>query len=597
VRRKLIGHVFPAFVGITCVALAAMAWSAARAARSLQIEWTERELTSVARLVARDFEGPWALADAPGLDEMCKALGRSSGYRITVIRSDGRVAGDSEAQPAEMENHGDRPEVLQALKGQTGMSIRYSRTVRRDLMYVAVPLVGSPAAGAEACLRVSVPLREVEGLLNRLWPKLLWSGALIIAASALVSIVVARRFARPLLDLCEGAERFAVGKLDRRLGASRIVEVNAVAVAMNRMAAQWQDRIDTVTRQRDEQEALLGCMTEAVVAVDPGRRLIELNRAAVDVFGVEDAGWRGRELLEVIRNPDLDRLVQLILTDGVTVEAPVDLPASDRYLQARGTLLRGPAGTGAGAVIVLADVTRLRKMEALQRDFVANASHELKTPVTSIRGFADTLLDGAGEDPETRARFLKIIQRQSERLQSIIEDMLMLSKLEHGTEADAEPLGAEPLKPIIEAAVRDHHPAADAKRIAVEVACAPDLCVKADAHLLEQAVGNLIDNAVKYSGEGTLVRIACEAQGDKVAICVIDKGPGIPATHLPHLFERFYRVDKSRSRKLGGTGLGLAIVKHITLVHGGRAEVASRVGEGSTFTLTLRRCSPEGASD
>ena len=361
-----------------------------------------------------------------------------------------------------------------------------------------------------------------------------------------------------------------------------------MAAAMNRMAAQWQDRIDAVTRQRDEQEALLGCMTEGVVAVDSERRLIELNRAAADLFDVSGEDWRGREVLELIRNPDLDRLLQQILDTGDTVEAPVDLPASGRYLQARGTLLRAPDGAGAGAVVVLADITRLRRMEAMRRDFVANASHELKTPVTSIKGFAETLLDGAGENPETRGRFLRIIQRQAERLQRIVEDMLMLSSLEDSSDAAAPVLTPERLGPIVYAAAQDHARAAAEKRIAIDVDAAADLQVSADPRLLEQAIGNLLDNAIKYSEPDTRVTITCEhLRDDSVAIRVMDEGPGIPAPHLPHLFDRFYRVDKSRSRKLGGTGLGLAIVKHIALAHGGRVEVESRVGKGSTFTLCL----------
>jgi len=327
-------------------------------------------------------------------------------------------------------------------------------------------------------------------------------------------------------------------------------------------------------------------MIEGVLAIDGRQRIVGINRAAADLLGLEAERAVGRTLQQAVRNPDLRRFALEAIDCREPVEDDVVLRGTtDRTIRLRGTALRDVSGEG-GAVIVLDDVTDVQRLEALRRDFVANVSHELKTPVASIKGFVETLLDGAAEEPADRSRFLEIIGRQADRLAAIIEDLLALSRIEQSETAGTLPVEPQPLAGILATAAEDCRPRAMERSIDLEVDCPADLAATVNGPLLEQAVINLVDNAIKYSEPGRTVWVSASRDGD-ATIRVRDEGCGIAAEHLPRLFERFYRVDKARSRKLGGTGLGLAIVKHIVQAHGGTVAVESEPGVGTTFTLRL----------
>jgi two-component system phosphate regulon sensor histidine kinase PhoR len=392
-------------------------------------------------------------------------------------------------------------------------------------------------------------------------------------------------------EMREGAERFAAGDFSRKLLVPTTVEFAAVAEAMNRMAADLDDKLRTLTRERNEREAVLESMVEGVLAVDPEGRVIAINTAAARLLDVSAPDVVGMSIEAVVRNPELQHAVVSVLTGEQPVET--DLTAfvggEDRYLQANGSLLHTEDGAVAGAVVVVNDVTRLRRLEAVRSDFVANVSHELKTPVTSIKGFAETLSDGAIDDPEAGRRFLRIIAGQADRLNSIIEDLLALSSLERGIEGREVALQEARLADVLAVATEVCAAKADARRIAVTVDCPDELYAEISPPLLEQAVVNLLDNAIKYSPEDTTVAVSAAQSERETVIMVADQGVGISREHLPRLFERFYRVDKARSRDLGGTGLGLSIVKHIAQVHGGTVSVDSVVGRGSTFRIRLPR--------
>ncbi len=357
----------------------------------------------------------------------------------------------------------------------------------------------------------------------------------------------------------------------------------------------YQQKLSLLAQQRKELDAVLTSMVEGVVAVDNEGVLFTINRAAASMFAVDPRQVRGRRLVEVVRNPDLRQLIEKVLQTRTSHEAEFTLfGENERIVRAQGAALQEQNEPALGAVVVLEDITQLKRLEQVRRDFVANVSHELKTPITSIKGYVETIVHGDVEKTEDIKRFLNIVMRQSDRLNSIIDDLLALSHLEQGTQREPIRLSLQPLAPVLTDSIEVARAAAEQRRISLELVCAPQLTAQINAPLLEQAVTNLLDNACKYSEPETTVRVMGEEREGEVWVHVDDEGCGIEAHHLPRIFERFYRVDKSRSRKLGGTGLGLAIVKHIAQVHGGDVSVTSRPGSGSRFTIRLKTGADSG---
>jgi two-component system phosphate regulon sensor histidine kinase PhoR len=402
----------------------------------------------------------------------------------------------------------------------------------------------------------------------------------------LISLFISRRIRRPLDEIRRRAEAIGQGNLSERVSSSDMLEIDVLATTINHMADELNERISMITQQRDEENALLACMMESVIAVDVEKRVLKMNQSAQVLFGV-NASVCGKNVMEIIRNNDLRDIIARALASSEPVEGSVSLPDDGRYLLAHGTTLKGVAGQRIGALVVLNDVTRLHRLEMMRRDFVADVSHELKTPITSIKGFVETLLDEGGKDSEQTKGFLRIVAKQTDRLMAIIEDLLMLSRLEQEDYRRDLPLEEALLKDVVESAIEVCRHKAREKQIEVKPSCASGLRARINAALFEQAIVNLVDNAIKYSPSGSVVRVDTKEDGGEVVLQVRDNGSGIEKEHLPRLFERFYRVDKGRSRQLGGTGLGLAIVKHIVLAHHGRVDVESVLGKGSVFTIVL----------
>jgi len=455
------------------------------------------------------------------------------------------------------------------------------------MMYVAVPL---PRGGAIAgALRASVSLALVEGSLRGMYVRIFVGGIVVTALAALASLAVARKINRPLSDLREGVRRFGQEGLSHRLPVSQVEEVGSLAEVMNEMAERLEDRIRTEVRQINEQEAVFSSMVEGLVVVDPAERVTRLNRSAARLLGVAPEAVLGKSLQEIVRSPYLQEFVTKTLSTVDPVEGDIVIRGhqGDRFLQAHGAPLLDDAGKKIGAVVVLNDVTRLQRLEGVRRDFVANVSHELKTPITSIKGFVETLRDGAIRKPGDAEKFLEIVAKQADRLNSIIEDLLLLSRVEQDAREEKVALESARLKGVILEAVQVCEPKAHARDIRISVNCPEGIVVRINAALLEQAIINLVDNAIKYSEPGCPVSIDAEELSSEVVIRVADKGCGIEAEHLSRIFERFYRVDKARSRKLGGTGLGLSIVKHIVQAHNGTVTVESAPGAGTTFSIHL----------
>jgi two-component system phosphate regulon sensor histidine kinase PhoR len=584
-RQKLIWHLFPFFLLVTLITLMAVTWYSARSWRLFFLEQTAADLETRGRLVESRMGGRAGLENGPGINKLCKDLGKITATRLTVILPSGQVLGDTEEDPAKMDNHGDRPEFQEAMKGKVGISTRFSFTLGHGRMYVAVPVKDQDRV--IGVVRASLAMTAIEQALRAYYFTIVLGGLLIALLVAVLSFFISRRLSGPLENLKRGALRFAQGDLSRKLPIPQTDELASLAEVMNEMAAKLEDRINALIRQGQMQEAVLSSMIEGVLAIDAEQRLIALNRAGARLLGVDPESSLDQSIQEVVQDPALRWFINRTLATQEPSEKEVAVNNGKLVLQAHGTSLRDATGTNIGSLIVLHDVTHLRRLELLRRDFVANVSHELKTPITSIKGFVETLLAGALHEPENAENFLKIIARQSDRLNEIINDLLSLSRIEQDAERGQIFLTAQRIKGVLAAAIEVCELKARERGITVHLECPDDLRARVNAPLLEQAVVNLVDNAIKYSEKNREVLVEAERSGPEVIVRVRDQGSGIATEHLPRLFERFYRVDSGRSRQSGGTGLGLAIVKHIAQAHSGKVAVQSTPGKGSVFSLHL----------
>ena len=589
-KRRLLWQIYPAFLLLTLIGLLAISWNVSTLLKNFYKAEKTAQLERMARVALHYFEGVIGTEQYDKMQSACAELKNATQLRYTIIDLQGRVLADSDQPPEQMENHLLRPEVQAVLEGRVGSDIRASVTVRQEMLYVGLPLTRDGQTAA--ILRIAVPLVELQKATRTFILETVRYGAIIAVVLAVLSLGLSWKISRPLEILRLGARRFAAGDLSHRLPVSSSHEVGALAESMNQMAAQLDQRIRTIVTQRNEQQAVLSSMMEGVLAVNVHGGVMSLNAAAAAMLHLPADQCAGRLVEEVVRNIELQHFIRRTLNSDSPIEDQIvlhDITRPECHIQTYGTPLLGDAGERIGVLVVLNDITRIRRLEEVRRDFVANVSHELKTPVTSIKGFIETLLDGAMDNPEDRRRFLEIIARQANRLDSIIDDLLTLSRVEQ--QSDAELMATEPSKinPILTAAAELCEIRAAEKNIRITIDCAEAVEACVNASLLEQAVVNLVDNAVKYSDDGAEVRLEAACTDAELLIHVRDHGCGIAREHLPRLFERFYRVDKARSRKLGGTGLGLAIVKHIVQSHKGRVSVESRPGEGSVFTLHLPR--------
>jgi two-component system phosphate regulon sensor histidine kinase PhoR len=585
-KRRLFWQLYPSYLVITLASLLAVTLYASGALRRFHLEQTKLDLRCRARLIEDEVKLRLTAGQMDAVDALCKELGARSSTRITVILPSGEVVGDSEEWPANMDNHSDRAEIIGAMAGRTGSSQRFSYTLGQEMAYVAIPVEHNDTI--LGVVRTSLPLTSINRALTAIYWRIALAGVVVALLAAGISVVISRRISRPLEQIKRGAERFAQGDLSHKLPDVDSQEIAALAVTMNQMAAQLDERIRTAVQERNEREAMLSSMVEGVLAVDCDQRVLSLNPACGRLFGVDARECQGRSLQEIARSPELHHLVtQVLSTGGSANDEIVFYGDEERVLRGQGTVLCAADGGAIGALIVLHDVTRIQRLENVRRDFVANVSHELKTPITSIKGYVETLLDGTVHSLDDVDRFLGIISAQANRLNAIIDDLLTLSQIEQ--EADRAEIALErvPVRDVLEAAIAASASRAEENRIRLDLSCADELEAQINAQLLEQAVTNLIDNACKYSPPGASVEVEAARVGPEVVIRVRDRGCGIERQHLDRIFERFYRVDKARSRKLGGTGLGLAIVKHIAQAHGGRATVESTPGQGSTFSICL----------
>lgn len=583
-KRRLFWQLYPATLLIMLLALAVVVLDTSSSLWQFYLARTAEDLESRAHLAEGQVIPLLAAQKYTEIDALCKELGKRSSTRLTVILPDGKVVGDSDESPQQMDNHILRPEVADAFQEGKGVSKRYSQTLQQNLRYVAV------RAGDHdqplGVVRAAISLAVIDDALREIRNHILMVSLLMAMLLGITSLIIARRFVKPLEELSHHAEWFARGDLGHRLSTANSKEVGGLADTLNKMAGDLEDKLNTVVRQRNERDAILSSMVEGVLAIDADERLFRMNDAAVRLLGVDAAHAEGRSLPEIVRNIDLHKLVAAVISTQQPVEGEVVLrDRESRFLQVHGTVLRDAPEGRSGALLVIHDVTDLKRLESIRRDFVANVSHELKTPVTSIQGYVETLLDGAMNDAEPREKFLKIVAKHTERLHTILEDLLTLARVEQEGEKRENMLALGSLRSVLDAAIADCGAKAEEKNMQIQLTCPAELMASINASLLEQAVVNLIENAIAYSPPGEMVEVSGLTGEREIEIRIRDHGCGISREHLPRIFERFYRVDKSRSRDSGGTGLGLAIVKHIVQIHGGRTAVESTPAKGSTFSI------------
>jgi two-component system phosphate regulon sensor histidine kinase PhoR len=585
-RKKLIWKLYPVYLVIILSSILIVGIYASTTLKKFYLRKTAEDLAIRARLIAREVAATFDKESKKSLDDLCKTVGRETSTRITLIYPSGEVVGDSEEDPQRMENHAGRPEVKAAFIGGKGVSTRYSDTLQQEMMYVALPL--EKDGEVVGVVRTSIPVSEIDATLGSIYRKIALAGIFLILLAAVVSLYIARRISQPIEDMKKGAEQFAEGNFSHKLLVPDTEELGSLADVLNHMAGQLGEKIRMITEQRNELETILSAMREGVLAVDSEERILTFNNAAGSFLGIDLSSAKGHAIQEVIRNADIQRFLSGVLTGKGPAEGEIVLHGPEnKFLQLSGTLLHDNGGKTIGALAVLNDITRLRHLENMRREFVANVSHELKTPITSIKGFVETLQEGAINDKDNVQKFLEIVSKQSDLLNALVDDLLSLSKIEQEVERGEIQREVGHLRRILEAAVTAYKTRAQERNVKVTLNCSKKIIVRANVRLLEQAVGNLLDNAIKYSEPKGTVTVEVVTDEDEIAIKVADQGCGIPPEHLPRLFERFYRVDKGRSRELGGTGLGLAIVKHIAQAHGGRVTVESALGAGSIFTIHL----------
>ena len=554
------------------------------AARLLRQDYLERgfdHLESISRLARQP---PPPLEPPDELRAWAARLAQG-GVRVTVIASDGRVLADSDRDPATLENHADRAEVQQALAQGEGRAVRRSESVDRELLYLAVR--HQPASGPPVVLRFASPLAEIDRALADLRWRLALASLVVLLLAGGISLAVSRGFSQRIERMKRFADRVAQGDF-RPVAAEREGdELSELARSLNDTAARLDATIRSLTEERNRSAAVLGSMVEGVAVIGADERVLYCNHAFCQSVGAGMESCQGRTLLEVVRHTDLLALIRRALASGDTVPGEVTFSGErPRTFAATAAPVHGEPVRAGGVVLVLHDISDLRRLERVRRDFVANVSHEFKTPLTAIQGFAETLLGGALEDAQNSRRFLEIIRDHAARLGRLTDDLLKLSQMEAGKlELDLRPVVVADL---IDSCLETAQLKAGQKQLAVVVESSPGLPpVRGDSVRLREVLQNLLDNAVQYTPAGGRITVRAAASDGGIVISVADTGIGIPQADQERIFERFYRVDAARSREVGGTGLGLAIARHLVEAHGGRISVESEVGAGSTFSVFL----------
>jgi two-component system phosphate regulon sensor histidine kinase PhoR len=551
--------------------------------RSLRREYLAAAFSQLEALARVARSHPPQLDSRSALQEWAAGISQS-GTRATLVAADGTVLADSDEDPARMENHGSREEIRGAFVSGRAETVRYSYTLGHDLVYLAIRM--QTGEGAQSVLRLSMPLRRLNDALSGFRGRLWGVSSVILVLVGIASLLFFRTISLRIGRLKDFSLRVAAGDFTPAPADRRKDELAELAGALNETAARLDRTIRTLTEERNQSAAILSGMAEGVVVIASNQRVIFCNEAFRRAVGAGDARWEGRSVAEIIPHSDLLTLIQRALGTSESMRSEVTVGSVRTRSFAVAAAPVRANGTVSGAVLVLHDISELRRLERARRDFVANVSHEFRTPLTAIQGFADTLLGGALEDRDNCRRFLEIIRENAVRLGRLTEDLLKLSQIEAGKlQLEFRPFAAQT---ILAECLETARLKAQHKKLILELESEPDLPeIRGDAGSVQEVIQNLLDNAVRYSHPEGRITVRARRQGEEVVISVSDTGIGIPQADQERIFERFYRADAARSRESGGTGLGLSISKHLVEAHGGRIRVESEVGRGSTFSVIL----------
>ncbi|HWR62372.1 MAG TPA: ATP-binding protein [Clostridia bacterium] len=581
------------FINIVVVLLVGVVICGLLSARVVEknfISSIEKNLITESGLV-RELVGESLLSNRNDIDEYIGKIKQTTNTRVTILDVMGNVIIDTEKDFSTMDNHSKRAEIATALKGEVGKSIRYSYTLDVDLMYIAQPIYKEDRV--IGVVRLAKPLYEINELLGKLYINIMIAVLVGLLAASLLGYRMAANITRPLREITYAAENISKGQFDRQINAESRDEIGILAHSINDMASKLNETIMSLQDKNIRLEAIMSSVVNGIIAIDSSERILFINPMAEKLLDIHDREIVGKHLLQVVRNNSLDNYLNTILKDKKYFDTELTLDgSSEKVLKFYANPINQTDKTDIrGVIITIQDITELRKLERIRTEFVANVSHELKTPLTSIKGFVETLKMNDMENLQDNRRFLDIIEDEANRLYRLINDILSLSELEQKKLiAKKERINVE--KSIMEV-VSMLKAQSESKNIGLSVNIREGLAsLSGEADKLKQMLINIIDNAIKYTPENGSVEVEAynqqeEQGGSSVVIRVADNGIGIPKQYIPRLFERFYRVDKARSRKVGGTGLGLAIVKHIVILFNGRIEVSSEVGKGTEFKIIL----------
>lgn len=584
---RLQWRIAASYIALIALVLLALTLYLASYLPGRQLAMLEVQLQRQARLVADDARQHLAARGTAGLDGLAKQLGQQIQARVTIIAADGSVLGDSDHDPATMDNHATRPEVREALQTGRGLSERHSATLEEDLLYVAVPI--GTEGETLGVARIALPIGEVQQASNEVLAAIATTFAIAALLAIVLAVLLARIVAWRVYSLTQAARRLAGGDLGQTITVEGQDELSVLGRAFNDMAAKLRAHLQVIDEERARLAAVLRHMADGVLIADAEGIVRLINPAAARLLQVAPRQAEGRSLVAVVRDHELAAAADEALAGTEAAARPrvVELgpPGRRRSVQVLASRIPGGRDAGARLLLILQDVTELRRAETLRREFVANVSHELRTPVAALTALVETLEAGALEEPEVARDFLGRMAVEVHGLAQLVAELLELSRIESGQVA----LCTQPLDlgTTVAAAAERLRPLAERQGVHLTVEPHPDLPpVAADSERIQQVVGNLLHNAVKFTPPGGQIGVSVERRGDEVVVSVADTGVGIATEALPRLFERFYKADRARAG--GGTGLGLAIAKHLVQAHGGRIWAESTgEGRGATFTFTL----------